>query len=57
MVNLKELYVKGNKVLYIPDNQYYVIEDVETDVLYLIDHDGSSFIATIEELMKIDINK
>ena len=42
---------KGDKVFYIPDNQYYKVDAVDGDELYLIDpKDGSSFTATEEEL-------
>jgi len=45
---------KGQVVFFIPDNRYYTVEDVELDVAYLIDSDGSSFTATENE---IDFNR
>jgi hypothetical protein len=60
MINLLNLK-KDDSVLFLPDvqalgrkNAVYKVEDVESDVAYLIDKDGSSFTAIAEEMEEVN---
>jgi hypothetical protein len=49
-MNLMNIVKRNDEVFFIPDNRCYTVEEVEPDVVYLIDDDGSSFTATVNEL-------